>query len=99
MAVARDVCRAGSQVISSPRGRGTQMNTGARRSTGDLLLFLHADSALPPEFELSIATALESQSLRGRRPARCASGPDIKSNAKHLHGFNDRPNQHADVAD
>ena len=60
------------QVITSARGRGTQMNAGARRATGDLLLFLHADSALPAGFEASVRTALERQSLRLRRPARSA---------------------------
>jgi rSAM/selenodomain-associated transferase 2 len=34
-------------VLSAPRGRGTQLNAGARASRGDLLLFLHADTRLP----------------------------------------------------
>ena len=32
------------RVISSPRGRAVQMNTGALRANGDVLWFLHADS-------------------------------------------------------
>ena len=32
---------------ASPAGRGVQMNHGARIATGDLLLFLHADTVLP----------------------------------------------------
>lgn len=35
------------QVISAPRGRAMQMNAGAARARGDLLLFLHADCRLP----------------------------------------------------
>lgn len=35
-------------VISAPRGRASQMNAGAARATGEILLFLHADSR-PPE--------------------------------------------------
>jgi rSAM/selenodomain-associated transferase 2 len=35
------------KVISSKRGRGTQMNAGAETSVGDILLFLHADCVLP----------------------------------------------------
>ena len=33
--------------ICSPRGRAQQMNRGAEESTGDILLFLHADTILP----------------------------------------------------
>lgn len=36
------------QFISAPRGRGPQMNAGARLARGDWLLFLHADTLLPP---------------------------------------------------
>ena len=35
-------------VVHSERGRAVQMNSGARASTGEVLLFLHADSQLPP---------------------------------------------------
>jgi rSAM/selenodomain-associated transferase 2 len=35
-----------ARVISAPRGRATQMNAGASVATGDVLLFLHADSRL-----------------------------------------------------
>ncbi len=34
-------------VVCSPAGRAEQMNAGARAATGDVLLFLHADSRLP----------------------------------------------------
>ena len=37
-----------ARVIRSERGRAVQMNLGARHSTGEILLFLHADSRLPP---------------------------------------------------
>ena len=37
-----------ARVIRSERGRAVQMNSGARQSTGEVLLFLHADSHLPP---------------------------------------------------
>lgn len=35
------------RVIEAPRGRGVQMNAGAKLATGDVLLFLHADTRLP----------------------------------------------------
>lgn len=34
-------------VIQSPRGRAAQMNAGAAAASGELLLFLHADTRLP----------------------------------------------------
>lgn len=36
------------QVLAAPRGRAVQMNAGAARSRGAILLFLHADCRLPP---------------------------------------------------
>ena len=35
------------RVITIPRGRGVQMNAGAAAASGDVLLFLHADTRLP----------------------------------------------------
>ncbi len=34
--------------LKSPRGRARQMNRGAENASGDILLFLHADTLLPP---------------------------------------------------
>lgn len=36
------------RVITAPRGRARQMNAGAAEAQGDVLLFLHADTILPP---------------------------------------------------
>lgn len=35
-------------LLSAPRGRASQMNAGARVTSGEWLLFLHADTLLPP---------------------------------------------------
>ena len=35
-------------VVDAPRGRALQMNAGAARARADVLLFLHADTRLPP---------------------------------------------------
>jgi rSAM/selenodomain-associated transferase 2 len=35
-------------VVHSPRGRGRQMNKGARHSSGDVLWFVHADTEIDP---------------------------------------------------
>ena len=45
-------------VLNAPRGRASQMNAGARRAQGETLLFLHADTLLPPEADRLIARAL-----------------------------------------
>jgi rSAM/selenodomain-associated transferase 2 len=49
---------AGARTLSSNRGRGVQQNAGARAAAGDTLLFLHADTMLPPEFPRHVAETL-----------------------------------------
>jgi rSAM/selenodomain-associated transferase 2 len=39
---------AGTHLIEAPRGRGSQLDVGARTARGDWLLFLHADTVLDP---------------------------------------------------
>jgi rSAM/selenodomain-associated transferase 2 len=46
------------RVITVPRGRGAPMNAGAALGTGDALLFLHADTALPEDADRLIDAAL-----------------------------------------
>lgn len=38
---------AGARVVAAPRGRGPQLNAGAAIATGDIFVFLHADTRLP----------------------------------------------------
>jgi rSAM/selenodomain-associated transferase 2 len=52
----------GAIAISSAAGRAVQMNAGAAVATGDLLLFLHADTQLPPDFDTMIRAAMASSS-------------------------------------
>lgn len=56
---------AGAQVVAAPRGRGTQMNTGVWVARGDVLLFLHADTHLPPDAGAQIRRALEQPLVLG----------------------------------
>jgi rSAM/selenodomain-associated transferase 2 len=48
-------------VLRSAGGRACQMNIGAAHATGDALLFLHADTVLPPDAETLIAAALKDR--------------------------------------
>jgi rSAM/selenodomain-associated transferase 2 len=50
--------RGADQVLAAARGRARQMNAGAAAAMGDILLFLHADTRLPPEAEARIREAL-----------------------------------------
>ena len=52
--------------FAAPRGRAAQMNAGAARASGDVLLFLHADSRLPAFADATIATAISHGALWGR---------------------------------
>lgn len=48
----------GARVTVARPGRGPQMNAGAAAAKGDVLLFLHADTALPPDAVARIGAAL-----------------------------------------
>jgi rSAM/selenodomain-associated transferase 2 len=58
---------AGVRWLTGPRGRALQMNAGAGAAVGEVLLFLHADTRLPPDFADAIAVALEDPSVVGGR--------------------------------
>ena len=54
-----------ARLVASPRGRARQMNEGARHATGDVLLFLHADTRLPEGALRAVRSALEDASVAG----------------------------------
>lgn len=54
-------------VLSAPRGRALQMNAGAARARGEILLFLHADTRLPDGAAGAIAAALADPGVVGGR--------------------------------
>ena len=56
---------AGAVVISSERGRGHQLNAGARDSQGDVLLFLHADCWLESDARSQIEATLHDHRVVG----------------------------------
>ncbi len=51
--------------IQSPKGRGTQMNAGAKISQGKVLLFLHADTDLPDQALPQIMQTCKQDSIAG----------------------------------
>jgi len=56
---------AGARVIVAAKGRGAQLDAGARVATGDALLFLHADIRLPAEARAAIEVALSEPGILG----------------------------------
>ncbi len=53
------------RVITTSAGRAIQQNMGAQASSGDLLLFLHADCRLPADAFDSICQILRDESIVG----------------------------------
>ena len=53
----------GAQILHSDRGRADQLNQGAQHATGDILLFLHADTQLPPHFQTEIQGVLAQKGV------------------------------------
>ncbi|QSJ14386.1 TIGR04283 family arsenosugar biosynthesis glycosyltransferase [Nostoc sp. UHCC 0702] len=49
----------GVKVISSSPGRASQMNASVVAASGEILLFLHADTRLPTDFDVMVRTALQ----------------------------------------
>ena len=64
------------RVLTSEPGRARQMNCGARDATGDVLLFLHADTTLP-------ASALKHISAAMRDPDCPAGRFDVEIEGAH----------------
>ena len=49
----------GVQVVTGPAGRGAQLNAGAAVATGEILLFLHADTILPGRWRDAVVETLD----------------------------------------
>ena len=64
------------KVVSSDKGRARQMNNGARYASGNVLIFLHADTSLPKNALQLIQQKLNSSRKWGRF--------DIQLSGKHF---------------
>lgn len=69
---------AGAVVLQSPqRQRASQMNLGAHSAPGDVFLFLHADTRLPPTALQQITTGLARSDVCGGAFARHYDSPSV----------------------
>jgi rSAM/selenodomain-associated transferase 2 len=75
-----DLAAGADRLLRGPRGRAAQMNLGAAYTTGDVILFLHADCTLDPD-----ALAVAERAVRNPRVAagcftmRVTGGPRFRS--------------------
>jgi len=65
--VARGYDLANINLAETPRGRACQMNAGARAASGDILLFLHADTYIGADALTSIESAMREDAVAGGR--------------------------------
>jgi rSAM/selenodomain-associated transferase 2 len=62
-----EIARKYARVLSGPKGRAVQMNTGARAATGKVLIFLHADTLLPDGAIEAVTAAVAVPGVIGGR--------------------------------
>ena len=55
----------GVKIVHAPRGKSFQMNTGARKAVGEILWFLHADSAVDSKGYLSMVETMTGNEYIG----------------------------------
>ncbi len=63
---------AGTRILHTKRGRGTQLKAGAAAARGDWLLFLHADTVLEPGWAEEAESFMERIATGRRAPAAAA---------------------------
>ena len=68
---------AGARVLETENGRAVQMNAGAAAARGDILLFVHADTLLPPD-----AAALAHKTLASPGVVAGAFGFAVRSGSR-----------------
>jgi len=71
-------------VVSAPRGRGVQMNVGAKVSSGEVLWFLHADTRPHPDSVIAIRHCLENPKVVGGGFRYCLDHPGFHFRAAEI---------------
>jgi rSAM/selenodomain-associated transferase 2 len=56
-----------TRLITAPTGRARQLNEGVKACRSDILLFLHADTELPPHAKTVIESTLKNSQIVGGR--------------------------------
>ncbi len=74
----REIAAARAHVVLAPAGRGRQLNAGARAASGDVLLFLHADTRLSSAAGASLADTLRRTDVVGGCFALALRGPSAR---------------------
>lgn len=69
-----DVVSPPARLVPSERGRGSQLATGAREASGDVLLFLHADVTPPRDLAAQISGAVQEGHVGGNFRLRYPGG-------------------------
>jgi rSAM/selenodomain-associated transferase 2 len=70
------------RVIAGPRNRGAAMNAGAALGSGDIFIFLHADTTLPDDADHRIVAALADRASEQARRA-CWGRFDLRIAGRH----------------
>jgi len=64
-------------ILEAPMGRSCQMNAGAKAASGKYLLFLHADTCLPDNFELAFRAWTRTTPMWGSFHLRLSGSASI----------------------
>lgn len=64
----------GLKVVSGYRGRALQMNAGAAAASGEILLFLHADTRLPAEFDVMVRKIFSTPKITSKITPKIVAG-------------------------
>ncbi|NQT27486.1 glycosyltransferase family 2 protein [candidate division KSB1 bacterium] len=60
-----EIAKPYAKIVQSDRGRGVQMNAGARAASGDILWFIHADCVPHPDSAKTIHETLKNSKIAG----------------------------------